>query len=65
MKLYRFVVVSFLFFFFLSSVEAQDARHVVHDWSNRHVIFTSLTPKNVAAADADPRQRRQRTWVSD
>ncbi len=67
MKLYRFVVVSYLSFpFLLSAAEAQDAlrpRHLVHDWSNHHVVFTGLTAENAAAAaEADP--RAWQSWVA-
>lgn len=31
-------------------------RHVLHDWSSRHVVFTGLTPDNVRErTEADPR----------
>lgn len=66
MTRYRFVVVSYLsFLFLLSAAKAQDAlppRHLVHDWSNHHIVFTGLTPESIATvAAADP--RAWHSWV--
>jgi len=65
MKLYRFSIAPLFWFLLASIAGAQDAvpsRHLVHDWSNRHVVFTGLTPENVMAiADADP--RAWHVWV--
>jgi hypothetical protein len=66
MRFYQFVVVPLLLVFLLPTAEAQVApplRHVVHDWSNHHVVFTGLTAENVAAAaEADPRVWH--SWVA-
>jgi hypothetical protein len=66
MRLDRLAVATLLWALLASLVAAQDSAppmHLVHDWSNRHVIFTGLTPENIAdAADADP--RAWHTWVN-
>jgi hypothetical protein len=66
MRFDRSTVAPLLWVLFASNAAAQDVappQHLVHDWSNHHVVFSGLTPENVAAAaDADP--RAWHTWVN-
>ena len=66
MRLDRLAVATLPWVLLASIAAAQDSappRHLVHDWSNRHVIFTGLTPENIAdIAEADP--RAWDSWVN-
>lgn len=40
----------------IAAAQVSSPPHLVHDWSTRHVVFTGLTPENVAGAvRTDPR----------
>ena len=66
MRLYQFSIAPLFWVLLASIAAAQDSpppAHLVHDWSNRHVIFAGLTPENLAtsvAADA----RAWHSWAS-
>jgi hypothetical protein len=66
MRLDRLAFASLLWALSASIAAAQDSAppvHLVHDWSTRHVIFSGLTPENIAdVTDADP--RAWHSWVN-
>jgi hypothetical protein len=66
MRLNQLAVAPLLWILFASIAVAQDSApraHLVNDWSNRHVVFSGLTPENLATSvAADP--RAWHSWVN-
>src|SRR6266436_7398818 len=66
MRLYRFSIAPLFWVLLVSIAAAQDSpppAHLVHDWSNRHIVFAGLTPENLAeAVGVDP--RAWHSWVN-